>query len=272
MKKINNKPFLSGMIAVFAIGLIFSVAGLLLPSCEKAFELNYKPTAADVQIVSDPAQKDSIKKEYPFKIKIILNNFAEGNNFGYKVTFEKVQGEGEFFVGNNQYFEPVPLAAKETNCSFLSTQDGGKASFVVSVIDAQNGEVVTKKQFTLNAFINKAPIPAAQIHVSYSNKQGCGFVCKDSPWCYSIKVSVTDLSKDEDQSWGGNVVAVYIRYSVLLNNNQEVWSNWEQVILGGKKDVFPNGSNCPLYQMQIRAVDNQGIDNVVWAKFTTSGL
>lgn len=272
MKKINNKSFLTGIIAVFAAGLIFSVVGLLLPSCEKAFVLNYKPTAADVQIVSDPAQKDSIKKDYPFKIKIIQNNFAEGNNFGYKVTFEKVQGEGEFFVGNNQYFEPVPLEAKETNCTFLTITEGGKVSFVVTVIDAQNGEVVNKKQFTLNAFVNKAPLPAAQIHVTYSNKQGCGFVCKDSPVCYNSKISVTDLSKDEDQSWGGNVVAVYVRYSVLLNNNQEVWSNWEQVILGGKKDVFPNGQNCPFYHMQIRAVDNQNTDNVAWATFTTSGL
>lgn len=271
MKKINNKPFLSGIIAVFAAGLIFSVAGLLLPSCEKAFELNYKPTAADVQIVSDPALKDSVKKEYPFKIKIILNNFAEGNNFGYKVTFEKVQGEGEFFIGNNQYFEPVPLAAKETNCSFLSMQDGGKVTFVVTVIDALNGEVVTKKQFTLNAFVNKAPLPAAQVHIAYSNKQGCGFKCDGAKSCYTAKISVKDLSKDEDQSWGGSVVAVYIRYSYITFLGLEEWSGWEQVILGGNKDVI-DANHCEINQVQIRAVDNQGIDNVAFTKFTTSGL
>lgn len=271
MKKINNKPFLSGIIAVFAAGLIFSVAGLLLPSCEKAFVLNYKPTAADVQIVSDPGLKDSIKKEYPFKIKIILNNFAEGNNFGYKLAFEKVQGEGEFFIGNNQYFEPVPLAAKETNCSFLTITEGGKVSFVVTVIDAQNGEVVNKKQFTLNAFVNKAPLPAAQIHVTYSNKGAC-FVCPNNSCYNGIKISVSDLSKDEDQIWGGNVVAVYVRYSMLIKNNPEFWSGWEQVILNGKKDIFPNAFPCPINQIQIRAVDNQNTDNVVWANFTTSGL
>lgn len=269
MKKSSNKSLLGGMVAFVIIGLAFCTFGLLLPSCEKAFELHYKPTANDVQIVSDPARKDSLKKDYSFPIKIVLNNFKEGNDYGYKVSFELVNGLGEFFVNNNQYFEPVKLVAKETACYFLSSQDGGKVSFVITVTDALNNEVVTKKQFTLNAFNNKTPIPSASIKVNYFNPNGCLF-CNFNSTCYGLTVSVTDTSKDEDQAWGGSIGAIYVRFSILANNI-EIWSNWYECNVGNKKDI-PIGNSCKINQIQLRAVDNQGLDKVVATSFSESGL